>query len=189
MVVSTRQVTDITSRRREVARLYCKGWTQPEIAEQLDVHQSTISRDLKDLRKDWLASALMDINEAKARELTKIDILELEYWDAWHRSVGENIRETSKAKGPAQGKPTKMEKTIVKDRLVGDPRFLAGVQWCIDKRCKIMGLDAPQLVEVTWQDELVSLLRSGEIEPEQVITDFGEELAYTLFDRAGVKVE
>ena len=82
-----------------------------------------------------------------------------------------------------------MEKTIVKDRLVGDPRFLAGVQWCIDKRCKIMGLDAPQLVEVTWQDELVSLLRSGEIEPEQVITDFGEELAYTLFDRAGVKVE
>jgi hypothetical protein len=25
----------------------------------------------------------------------------------------------------------------------GDPRFLAGVQWCIDRRAKMLGLDAP----------------------------------------------
>jgi hypothetical protein len=29
------------------------------------------------------------------------------------------------------------------DGQIGDPRFLAGVQWCINKRCEILGLDAP----------------------------------------------
>ena len=31
----------------------------------------------------------------------------------------------------------------------GDPRFLAGVQWCIERRCKIIGIDAPTKSELT----------------------------------------
>lgn len=192
MTVSTRKKTDVEARRRDVGRLYLSGKTQTEIAKEQDVTQATISRDLKALREQWLASALIDINEAKGRELAKIDALEVEYWEAWRRSIGEQIRERTKAKGISidgqAGSPKQIEKTVQKFTLIGDPRFLQGIERCIDKRCKILGLDAPQIVEVSWQDEIVDLLAKGEIEPEQIEQDFGASLVQELFTRAGVNV-
>ena len=40
----------IKERRREVASMLAQSMTETEIAEQLDVDQSTISRDVKALR-------------------------------------------------------------------------------------------------------------------------------------------
>ena len=96
--------TDISARRREVRRWYLSGKTQPEIAKLLDVSQPTISRDLKYLRIEWIQSAIVDINEAKSKELAKIDVLEVEYWEAWRRSIGDYIQETTKAKGLKDGR-------------------------------------------------------------------------------------
>ena len=186
--MTSRQRTDLTIRRKDVGKLYLSGMTQPAIARELGVSQPTVSRDMKVLRDEWLASALIDVNAAKAKELAKIDNLEIEYWEAWRRSIGEHIQEVTKAKGPAKGSPTDIEKVVRKNTLVGDPRFLQGIQWCIDKRCKILGLDSPQLVELSWEDEVVDLLTSGDIEPEQVENDFGTELALSLFKRAGINV-
>ena len=36
------------------------------------------------------------------------------------------------------------EKSTRTEKPVGDPRFLMGIQWCINKRCELMGLDAPK---------------------------------------------
>jgi len=139
--------------RREIADLYLKGHTQAEIAAYINADKNrayTLSRqmisyDLIALRKLWLKSSLIDIDEMKANELAKIDHLELEYWDAWKRSQddAEEIKELlvedigiipveRKLKGQA-----------------GDPRFLQGVQWCIERRCKILGVDAPSKAEIT----------------------------------------
>ena len=38
---------------------------------------------------------------------------------------------------------------IRKAEQTGDPRYLAGVQWCVEQRCKILGLNAPQKVAPT----------------------------------------
>jgi hypothetical protein len=38
---------------------------------------------------------------------------------------------------------------VRKEAREGNPAFLAGVQWCINKRCEIFGFDAPKKNEPT----------------------------------------
>ena len=110
--------------RRRIADLYLRGWLQVDIAAEVGLSQSTVCQDLKALHKQWVASALVDIDIAKSKELAKIDVLERENWDAWQRSC--------------EGAKTK----------TGNPRFLQGIERCIERRCKILGLDAPRKQEV-----------------------------------------
>lgn len=128
--------------RRRTADLYLQGWLQAQIAGELDVNQSTVSRDLKALQKEWLQSALVDFDEAKSQELAKVDRLEREYWNEWVRSrldKGSTLSETV-----VGDKGSKRQKAQVrKEGRLGDPRYLQGVQWCIERRCKILGIDAP----------------------------------------------
>lgn len=112
--------------RREISRRYLKGELQWDIADALGIDQAIVSRELKTIQKQWQIDSIFDFNEAKQKELAKIDNLELEYWDSW---------QTSKA-----------------ERASGDPRFLQGIQWCITKRCEILGFDAPTKLEHTGKD-------------------------------------
>ena len=79
---------------------------------------------------------LQHVNAFKARELAKVDNLEREYWDAWARSQEE-------AETRTVTKDSKGGSTVDRyEGQVGDSRFLSGVQWCINKRCEILGLNA-----------------------------------------------
>ena len=120
----------------EVKDMYLRGDTQMEIAARFGLSQSQISRDIAKIQRRWRESSLIDINEAKQRELERIDTLEREYWAAWQASRGEQQRSTvSKAGDTSRAQ-------VVKYVDAGDPRFLAGVQWCVEQRCKVLGLYA-----------------------------------------------
>lgn len=131
----------------DIARLYLRGTTQAEVGEQLGISQKQVSYDLKILRERWQESALIDFNEAKARELAKIDTLEVEYWQAWNDSKAE-FRKTSITREGADAKTIKSARSDTEERN-GDPRYLAGVQWCIEKRCAIIGINAPTKIAPT----------------------------------------
>lgn len=145
----TQKRTEIAIRRQKIAAAYLRGTTQIEIAAELEVDQATVSRDLKALRAEWMKSALIDINEAKARELAKIDALELEYWAAWKRSQENAEVETTKMQGSDPEKPGKLEKQKRVEGQVGDPRYLQGIERCIEQRRAILGLDAPRRTDIT----------------------------------------
>ena len=127
---------------QKIAGLYLTGKTQDAIAQELGVTQQQISYDLKTIQERWRKSALVDLNEAKQRELERIDVLEREYWQAWEASKGEQSRSTASKTGDVS------RAQVVKYESAGDPRFLAGVQWCVEQRCKILGLLAPAKNEV-----------------------------------------
>ncbi|MHC4984512.1 MAG: hypothetical protein ACYTF6_15275, partial [Planctomycetota bacterium] len=63
----------------------------------------------------------------------------------------------------------------------GDPRFLAGVQWCIERRCKILGLDAPTKAQASLLN-----INMGNLTDEQLrrIAD-GEDPAFVLATPGG----
>jgi hypothetical protein len=149
-----RSTAQLVRDRRRIADLYLQGWIQADIASEVNLSQATVSRDLSVLHTQWLRSSLIDFDQVKAQELAKIDRLEREYWDAWEQSCldAETITEKGKAARGAQ-KPDQVEKIVQRRGQSGDPRFLAGVQWCIEKRCKIFGLDAPEKWEVDWRRE------------------------------------
>ena len=113
---------------------------QAVIAAALNVAQSTISADIKVLVKRWQASALMDVDQAKAEELARINRLELEYWDAWEAS---QLDKESTIAEKVSGTETRTKAQKRSEGQCGNPTFLAGVQWCIERRCKIIGVDAP----------------------------------------------
>jgi hypothetical protein len=123
--------------RKRVAELYLKGWLQVDIAQELNVNQSTISRDLAYLIEEWQAVALYDFNEARARELAKINLLEETYWAEWLTSKDPIVKRKTAKKVDGQTTEATQEVSLG----TGDPRFLQGVQWCIDRRCKLLGLD------------------------------------------------
>lgn len=136
MAAPKRSSAQIDRDRAEIARLYCQGIIQVEIAQRLDMTQQMVSYDLKAIRQAWRDSAMVDFNEARAEELAKIDTLELTYWEAWRHSC-EDAETIVKKQKESGGK--EMQQTLKGQ--AGDPRFLQGVQWCIERRCKLLGLD------------------------------------------------
>jgi hypothetical protein len=135
--------------RRLIASLYLKGEYQSDIAAQVGISQGQVSKELAILQAEWQTSALIDINEAKARELAKIDALELVYWQAWERSQLDAESEITKMQGAppkpneTSPAPAKLETQKKREGQSGNPAFLSGIQWCINKRCEIVGVNAP----------------------------------------------
>jgi hypothetical protein len=133
----------------EIARRYCKGERQASIAVALGMTQAQVSRDLAVVVRQWQAEALHDLDAHKAAELARIDSLEREYWAAWEASKGQASRSTQSGTTVPDGKQNRITATVVVEERTGDPRYLAGVQWCIERRCKLLGLDAPTKQDVT----------------------------------------
>jgi hypothetical protein len=117
-----------------------------QIAQELDISDATVARDLKEIQKLWLASSLRDFDAARAQEIAKIDQAEREYWAAWQRSQVPAPDEPQFYRTDAQGNETGQPRPWVKP---GDPRFLQGVERCVERRCKLLGLDAPQKLDVS----------------------------------------
>jgi hypothetical protein len=137
----------IESRRCHVAELFLRGVKrQGELAGRLGVDRSTVSRDLKVLNARWKEAALRDLDAAKGQELERIDLVEHEYWTAWENS--KQNRETTTTEQVTGGDGDRTRAAIRKEDQHGDPRYLAGVQWCIEQRCKILGLYAAAQVDV-----------------------------------------
>jgi hypothetical protein len=149
--------TEISDRRAKVAELYLRGVRQTQIAADLDVNQATISRDLAALRDEWLQSALVDLDQFKAKELAKIDELEREAWDAYRRSEGDFEKTVSNLVTDEHGE-RKYNVRNFKFHAFGDPRYLQQIAWCIDKRCKILGLDAPTRSDFTSDDKPITMI-------------------------------
>jgi len=146
----------------DLAVRYLRGEYQADIAVSMGVTQATISNDLKELQVRWLAASVENMDEMKSRELAKVDNLEREYWEAWARSKEDAEVNTMKQRGEKitmNGKTkttiVPVEGTIRKEGQSGNPAFLKGVEWCIDKRCQLFGLDAPLKVE--WMKEVQAI--------------------------------
>jgi hypothetical protein len=133
-----RSASQLARDRRKIADLYLQGWLQTDIAEELGMSQATISNDIKALQAEWVASAKVDFATARAQELAKIDRLEREYWHGWVRSCedAEQITQEGTSENVSKIKRTRKGQA-------GDTRFLQGIQWCVERRCKILGVDAP----------------------------------------------
>ena len=174
MAAPTRTPDQILVHREQIAARYLRGEYQADIARALGISQQQVSYDLKAIRAAWLASAVRDFDALKAQELAKIDAVEREYWLAWERSKKD--KEISVQEGgevdPQTRKPRIKKVVMRKEGQAGNPAFLAGVLTCIERRCAILGLDAPKRFVIRWDDltdEQIDRLAAGE-PPEKVLS-------------------
>jgi len=154
-----------------VAQLYVRGIPLREISLAIErryggeiragVH--LIEDDVVRIRKEWINSALLEFDELRAAELAHLDALEAAYWKAWETS--ENPKTiTEKVKGTEQiissGKIhdllTESNKETIEER-DGNALYLQGVERCIEKRCKILGLFSPETYRIDWRKDVEKL--------------------------------
>lgn len=121
MAAKTRTKIQIEDDRRQIAGLYLRGKQQQAIADELGMTRQMVGYDLKAIQKRWREDTSRDLDADKIRELAKLDELERTYWKAWEDSSMGNRQ--------------------------GHPAFLRGVLDCVDRRCKLLGLDAPAKVD------------------------------------------
>src|SRR5262249_7786011 len=136
--------------RAEIANLYLQRKTQREIGEQLGLSRQQIGYDLDAVREERLQSSLMGFNKRKAEELARSYHLEPQYPLAWEAS--KQVHETTATEQIRGGEGERVKAAIRKEDQTGDPRYLAGVQWCIEQRCKLLGLHAPTESRLTGKD-------------------------------------
>ena len=84
----------------------------------------------------------MDLDRAKADEIVKIDRLERTYWETWEIQCKPKVYHAIDGEGNRV-----LDGEEVSIPQVGDPAILAGILKCIDRRCKLLGLDAPIKIE------------------------------------------
>ena len=169
--------------RQSIADWYCQGMTQAAIAERINadpereyqLSQQTISNDIRSIQSAWLASSLRDFDDMRAEQLGKIDRLEREYWRGWERSCEDAETVVKKSKGTVTKYKDEKTGKFVAERpaeqhqtskgQAGSPTFLAGVERCIERRCKLLGLDAPEKKELSGS---VTVNYSGNVSPDEL---------------------
>jgi hypothetical protein len=163
------QRTDVELERDRVlvARMYVRGKSQHEMLLSINslypdrpITPKSIHLDLQFIRKSWLQSTLVDFNEAKVKELARLDECEREAWDAWERSKDKHVRieyEVTDDQVPfsidkiADVQRKKKRKVI--EATVGDIKYLEIVERMIKMRCDILGLFEAKKIQVDWRLE------------------------------------
>lgn len=147
----------LQARRKRVASRYLRGWTQWEIAKKEGVDQAVVSADLEVIYKVWQEEMLASFDQHKRNQLAKIDYMEQVAYTAYVKSIGiRKVITREKTVGGMYGETNKVK--IVRDDLAGDTKYLDQVKWCIEMRCKILGITKDVknvnvgLLSLNWED-------------------------------------
>lgn len=134
------------SDQTKIAELYLRGLKQYQIAEAMEMTESTVSRDLDAIRAQWKESPLIDFNEAVQRELAVLDIIQAQAFEAWEKSKEDEV-----FKMQSGGEGLEARGTISRRSRVGDEKYLKIIRDCVDTRAKLLGL-YKQTIEHTGKD-------------------------------------
>ena len=177
--------------------MYCEGRTLRDIAQSVGISHVQVHHDLAVVFKRWRESAVADVAETRSKELAKINHVEREAWEAWNRSVGvdeesttENFQEEMPIHGRAASDGNRGEHEALESgreeqplRLMrraarawarrhfesGDASYLNVVQWCIDRRIKLLGLDPPKRIDIT--EHVRALAETLGVDPDVAVTE------------------
>lgn len=141
--------------------LFLRGYSYRQIADLLNqsnakmgldyaiVPPMRVYKDLKQLLINWKREHEENIDLYITKELSKLDKIEAELWDAWERSKKRIVSKIRQS-----GLKTERSETFA-----GNPRYLDLVLSVQQRRAKLLGLDAP--VKVDMPNVNVSVDSSG----------------------------
>lgn len=147
-----------------IEKLHLRGKNEYEITDLLNsqrpyhLTREQIHYDLTSIATQWRAEYQRDRAEAIAKELASLQTLQAEHWQAWERTLEEKTRTRTEQStndggtgdGDGKDRGRKAAKASVeKEDMLGNPAYLAGVMACIERRCKLLGLDAPTKIAPT----------------------------------------
>jgi hypothetical protein len=145
---------------QRIAEMHALGKSQTEIAAALGLTQQQISLDLKVIYRRWSEPEKENLHATKARMLAEIKAHKDMCRKAWEKSQDtKEITTQKQVKTPravaGEGEDAQPEEDKERNEASlrieerdGNPAFLKSIEWCIDRECKLRGLDAPQKMEL-----------------------------------------
>ena len=130
--------------------LFLKGYSYRQISDLLNkrnakmgldyviVPPMRVYKDLKQLLINWKREHEENIDLYITKDLSKLDKIEAELWDAWERSKKRIVSKIRQS-----GLKTERSETFA-----GNPRYLDLVLSVQQRRAKLLGLDAPVKVDL-----------------------------------------
>jgi len=123
------------------------------MAVRVGLTRRTVQAELVAIRDDWKGRTQIDFESAIAQQLDRVDLVEKYAFEGWERSLTRKAVETKQAVRTVNGQVDRA--TLRAETGNGDPAFLARMSWCIEQRCRILGLEKPR--EVTVQGTFVEI--------------------------------
>lgn len=120
---------DVEYRRLSVAKLYASGMSGAQIARRLKVAEHLVGADLANIKSDWSRRKFQDVDAVLGAELGKLDIVE----------------------------QAMMARLLKQDGFGIDVRAAAVLVKLMERRAKLIGLDAPKTVDITGLLESMAL--------------------------------
>lgn len=160
--------------------LFLRGYSYRQIADLLNqrnakmgldyaiVPPMRVYKDLKQLLINWKREHEENIDLYITKELSKLDKIEAELWDAWERSKKRIVSKIRQS-----GLKTERSETFA-----GNPRYLDLVLSVQQRRAKLLGLDAP--VKVDLPNVNVSVDSSG---PKYDISVIPDDMLFVIADK------
>lgn len=134
----------------ECMRMALAGKSCRVIGEELGINKGTVSDRIRRARNAFRAAHLVNkYEEYVSDQLQRLDWIQREAAEAWHRSVGQAVTITTKT-GDGDEETTRKVET-----LAGDPRYLDTILKAEQRKADLLGLDAPRRVEITANPEFV----------------------------------
>lgn len=160
--------------------LFLRGYSYRQIADLLNQHNAKMGldyaivppmrvyKDLKQLLINWKREHEENIDLYITKELSKLDKIEAELWDAWEMSKKRIVSKIRQS-----GLKTERSETFA-----GNPRYLDLVLSVQQRRAKLLGLDAP--VKVDLPNVNVSVDSSG---PKYDISVIPNDMLFVIADK------
>lgn len=160
--------------------LFLRGYSYRQISDLLNQRNAKLGldyaivppmrvyKDLKQLLINWKREHEENIDLYITKELSKLDKIEAELWDAWERSkkrIVSKIRQSGLKK-------------VRSETFAGNPRYLDLVLSVQQRRAKLLGLDAP--VKVDMPNVNVSVDSSG---PKYDISVIPNDMLFVIADK------
>ena len=118
--------------------------------------RQTVERDIRTIKKRFFDSFVGPLAERKVDECRKLERLEREAFDAWERSKADGMTVSVTNPLNADGSPGRGGlRTNNKRRRDGDPQFLTILLRIHERRCKLLGLEAPLKMEMEVNGQIV----------------------------------
>jgi transposase len=160
MAAALRSQLTREQRRNLVLEHYLRGWSFSKISKELKVVRSTISKDISAIREEWRRSRADSFHSEQLHELARIDAIEREAWAQWESSKAEEVTTRAETEvliteenGRQVRKPGAERVIRVTKTRNADPRYMDTIRWCVEMRCKLLGLLAPSKM-AAWSSEV-----------------------------------
>lgn len=179
--ITYRSRGQIEADRVWIAQMYIRGMSQGEIARQLGermgrkVTSSAIGKEIKLIQEAWLSTYIKDFDELRSKELAHVDELERAYWEEYlasKKDIEEHERDEETWERPVVVNGVLERQITQRSREIkrvkgkdANAVFLQGVQWCIEQRCRILGLLAPTRLDISWRKQA----KAQGFDPESIV--------------------